>query len=156
MAWEDPSTEVTALRDMMVLCACAAADGLNATGRYHYPQAALTTDDASSADTMPLVVIADTDSGHNPVGEPGAGSLPAGTLTATIHGRLGIGALDRLARAFRSELLLLSTGLAIQRVDCGVCTDPKNAARAAAEDGGSHTQADARAITLTITYGLET
>lgn len=155
MVWSNPPDEVTALRDMLKLCAASTAHGLNADARYHYPQAALGTDDATSLDTMPLVVIADTDSSIAAVGEIGAGGLTTGTLSATIHADLGIGVLETLARTLRTQLMLLSTGLANLRVQCGVCSDPKNAHRAADNDGGNHANSNARTITLTCTYGLE-
>lgn len=156
MVWSDPPAEVIALRDMLKACPGAAAHGLNSDSRYHYPQASVGTDDATTPDTMPLVLIADTDSEISAVGEIGAGGLVTGTLSATIHADLSIGVLETLARTLRRELLNLSTGLANMRVSCGLCSDISNAHRAADADGGNHANASARTITITCTYGLET
>lgn len=142
---------VDQLKSQIIACASAIAASIGSSS-IHYPQAALSTDDATSADARPLVVLAELQHRRQCIGG-GAISLPSGTLSATIHADLAAGVLEKLGRDIANELNAQAPGLPALSAEAGLCTDPTPGARAV-EDSTVTDNAAFRSITITVTYGL--
>jgi len=135
---------------MILACAEASAASI-ASGNIHYPAATLAPD-AGSADSLPAVVLAETDQTRTRYAELGVAPLFSGTLSMTIHRDTDPGTLEISARAFAAQLQQVIAGLPLNTVSVGLCSDPTEG-MAAVDDGGA-TAASYRSITLTINYGL--
>jgi hypothetical protein len=134
-----------AIGDMLVACASAVAAGL-VSARFHYPAAALAADDGTTADTKPLVVLAEESSERTPYAEIGVAGLPSGSLMATIYSDSHtIGQLETLADDLCLDLSKLSVGLPNVSARRVRASDPTPEERAA----GAH-----RCIDIEISYGL--
>jgi hypothetical protein len=135
---------------MLIACPAAISAGI-VEGRIHYPSAALTADDSTTPDTRPLILISPDETHHTRIAELGDRPLPGGTLIATIVHDGDIGTIETLASAMASELQMIVTGLPINGVSLGLCSEPSSGARAADE---TKTTASFRRISLTIQWGL--
>lgn len=144
MTWTNPPAVVTQWRDQLLACASVASAGI-VSARAHYPALAVQTD------TLPAVVVADTNPRRDRYAE-GSTGLPSGNLVATFYlptsSYTDAGSVESFASAVIKELMAQSTIIPFRDVSSGLASDPTPGARAA---GGN---ADHRTITITATYGL--
>lgn len=150
--WSNPPAAVDALRTMLVACASAISAGL-VTAAVHYPDAAAGSDDASTRDTLPRAILAETAHTRRRYAEAGVAGLPGGSLSISLQVDTDPGTLETLARSLADELIAQSTGLPLVSVDVGLCSDPTPGQRAAV-DGDATTLAKFRTITLAVEWGL--
>jgi len=151
MTWSNPTDAVAALKTMMLACASI----LEADAAFHYPSAALGADSGGgSQDSIPLWLLAETDTQRTPYAEAGTIGLPSGTLAATYYKDADAGTIEKYARTIAGELSAI-VGLPNPQVSVQMCSDPSPGALAVDEQGATGTtNAKHRAITLIIQYGL--
>jgi hypothetical protein len=151
MTWSNPPEAVDALATMMLDCASFTSAGF-ASGKIHYPAATISVDDGGGTrDTLPICVLAEVTHQRTPYAEIGVTGLPGGELSATLYVDTDAGTLEKLARNIAKELQAV-IGLPNITASTGLCSNPTKGARAT--DADDHTQADHRAITINISYGL--
>lgn len=155
MTWTSPPQIVTDFRDMLLLCASAVAAGLT-SGKYHFPSAAATSQDATAADALPYAVLAEVAHDRNRYAEMGILGIPSGRLLAILHINTSAGTLEALGRAICSELMTQSVGLPIRLATCALAADPLPSQIAAATSSGlpDQTGATFRAININVDWGL--
>ncbi len=152
--WSDsPPVAVDALRTMLVACPSAIAFGLE-QANFHYPAAALGTDDTTAPDPRPLCVINEESAGRTPYCEPGVAGLPNGSLIASIYSEGTTGELETLADSLCNELLLIVSGLPNISASRTRAKEPSAGDRAAAADTGE-AFSSLTAIDITVAYGLK-
>lgn len=151
MTWTNPPTAVTEMRTMLLASSSFTGAGF-ASGNVHYPAAALDSVNSSTADTLPVCVLAEEAQERTRYAE-GARGLPTGTIAIVLYVDTDTGTLEALARSILDDLLLLgqSQGLPIRSGSVGLCSDATSAQLAADE---TDTQAKHRSITITVDYGL--
>jgi hypothetical protein len=130
MVWENPPAAVSAMRTMILACASAVAYGIT-TDRIHYPAAALHSDDATTDDPLPLIVIADDLSARQRYAEIGVPGVPGGSLTLIVHSSATTGLIETFADDLCRELQALSTGLPITGAQRVRASEPSPGQRAA-------------------------
>lgn len=155
MVWTAPPQVVIDFRDMLLLCASGVAAGLT-TGKYHFPSAAATSQDATTPDPLPYAVLAEVAHDRSRYAEMGVLGLPSGHLLAILHVNTSAGALEALGRAICSELMTQSVGLPIRLATCALAADPLPGQLAVATSSGipDQTGATFRAININVDWGL--
>lgn len=148
MSLSNPPPAVTALRDMLLLCASVTSYGID-TVKIWYPEATATPD-AGTAVTLPYLVVAEPSSARTRYAD-GAGGLPSGLLTATVYAVDTIENLETLGRAIEKELQELQVGLYISDARSELAGRTSLAAEAQAQND---TGANISGIQVTVTYGL--
>lgn len=151
MSLTNPPPAVTAVRDMLLACSSVTGAGIT-TAKIWYPNAVAGSDDATTVDALPRIVLAEEDRSIIRYAE-GARGLPQGTLLVTLQIDTDTGTLETLARSVADDLELLSHSQGLPNLRCrtGLASEPDTA-----QIAGDQTETAARfaSITITADYGL--
>lgn len=152
MAFTNPPQIVTDWRAQLLLCSSAVSAGLT-SGQYHYPAAALESDDATSPDSRPCATLAAVATDRTRYAEMGVLGLPSFRLYAIFYIEGDTGTAETLAQAICSELLSQSTGLPMRSASFTLAAEP-TAGQAATDATTGDTLAMFTAFTITAESGL--
>lgn len=153
MSLTNPPAAVTALRDMLLSCSSVTGAGID-TDKIWYPSAVAESDDATTPDPLPRIVLGEDAYTRNRYAE-GARGLPQGTLTVVLNVDTDAGTIETLARSISDDLELLSHSSGLANVSCqtGLAAEPEPSQRAA-DDTTGDTSAKFCTIVITVNYGL--
>ncbi len=145
-------TAITELRTMLLACASVVTVGIP-SGRFYYPDVAITSDAGTTVATKPYAILAESSHTRTPFAGPGVIGLPSGSLAASFHfdPSMTIGAVEGFCRDVCSELMIQMTGLPIRSASAELSSEPTPGALAS--DATQATTAEIQA-TVTVEWGL--